>query len=227
MAKTFECPSCGAAQEYHGGPETSIKCPYCGTTVVVPEELRPAAPPTPQPADQEGLVIRIRPPEDGATRPEITFNVPQNAQMQRMEQLLMQQQTRRVVRRGAAGCGGCGCLGAFLFVALFVGGMIYIFGLSIKTNPMYTCAVAAAQQNSAVVQALGTPITPAFFAWISSFKSSGDLESGFFSTDLSGPKGSGSLRVSGTRDSSGLSLTATFVQNGRTISVQNGRTQCR
>jgi hypothetical protein len=139
---------------------------------------------------------------------------------------LTPQQARRL-RRGAAGCGGCGCFGTLLFVALFIGGMVYIFGLSIKTNPMYTCAVAEAQKSSAVVQLLGTPITPAFFAWINSFKSSGDFESGFFSTDLSGPKGSGSLRVNGTRDSSGLSLNVTFIQNGRTISVLSGRTQCR
>ena len=201
MAKTFECPSCGAAQEYHGGPETSVKCPYCGTTVVVPAELRPAR--SERPASE--FVINL-PLQDGSP--------------------LMTAQARRL-RRGAVGCGGCGCLGTFLFVALFVGFMVYIFGLSIKTNPMYTCAVAAAQQNSAVVQALGTPVTPAFFAWISSFKSSGDLESGFFSTDLSGPKGSGSLRVSGSRDSSSLSLNVTFIQNGRTISVLSGKTQCR
>ena len=213
MAKNFECPSCGAAQEYHGGPETSVKCPYCGTTVVVPEELRPAR------------------PERPAT--EFVINVERPGQLPVMLNLPMQggpaltpAQTRRL-RRGAVGCGGCGCLGTFLFVTLFVGFMVYIFGLSIKTNPMYTCAVAEAQKNSAVIQLLGTPITPAFFAWINNYKSSGDYESGVFSTDLSGPKGSGSLRVSGTHDSSSLSLTVTFIQNGRTVNVLSSKTQCR
>lgn len=38
MAATFNCPSCGAALEY-GGAGHTMKCPYCGTVVQVPEEL--------------------------------------------------------------------------------------------------------------------------------------------------------------------------------------------
>ena len=213
MAKSFECPSCGAAQEYHGGPETSVKCPYCGTTVVVPEELRPPRPG--RPASE--FVINV----ERSGQPPVMINLPMQGGSP-----MTPAQARRL-RRGAAGCGGCGCFGTLLFVTLFVGFMVYIFGLSIKTNSMYTCAVAEAQKNPAVVQLLGTPIAPAFFAWINNYKSSGDYESGVFSTDLSGPKGAGSLRVSGTRDSNGLSLNVTFVQNGRTVNVLSGRTQCR
>jgi len=36
---TFECPSCGASLQNPGGA-ASMKCGYCGTTVVVPETLR-------------------------------------------------------------------------------------------------------------------------------------------------------------------------------------------
>jgi LSD1 subclass zinc finger protein len=36
---TFECPSCGASLQNPGGA-ASMKCGYCGTTVVVPEALR-------------------------------------------------------------------------------------------------------------------------------------------------------------------------------------------
>jgi DNA-directed RNA polymerase subunit RPC12/RpoP len=39
MAKTFDCPSCGAPIENQGDLKT-IKCKYCGETVIVPEELR-------------------------------------------------------------------------------------------------------------------------------------------------------------------------------------------
>ena len=39
--EVFQCPSCGANLSYDGGPETSFPCQFCGTTVVVPEELRP------------------------------------------------------------------------------------------------------------------------------------------------------------------------------------------
>jgi hypothetical protein len=39
----FQCPSCGANLSYDGGPETNFPCQFCGTTVVVPPELRAAA----------------------------------------------------------------------------------------------------------------------------------------------------------------------------------------
>ena len=130
MAQTFECPSCGAALEYHGGAETTVQCPYCGNTVVVPEELRPQ--PAAPPKEEKDIVIKIRPPESGQGRPEISFDIPQQSpEVQKMEQALAQQQLRRVKRAG-----GCGCFGFLFFVVLIVGGMLYIFGLSIKSNAM-------------------------------------------------------------------------------------------
>lgn len=44
-AQTFNCPTCGAPLDYDGGPETTIHCPFCNGSVVVPEELRPEKPP--------------------------------------------------------------------------------------------------------------------------------------------------------------------------------------
>jgi predicted amidophosphoribosyltransferase len=38
MAQSFNCPNCGAAVEYHGTGRT-MACPYCGTTLAVPEEF--------------------------------------------------------------------------------------------------------------------------------------------------------------------------------------------
>lgn len=35
---SFNCPNCGAALEYSGSGRM-IQCPYCGTTVQVPEEM--------------------------------------------------------------------------------------------------------------------------------------------------------------------------------------------
>jgi outer membrane protein assembly factor BamB len=43
--QTFNCPTCGAPLDYDGGPETTIHCPFCNSSVVVPEELRPEKPP--------------------------------------------------------------------------------------------------------------------------------------------------------------------------------------
>ena len=45
MSETFDCPSCGAALDYDGGEQTTLRCLYCNTSVIVPEALR-----TPKPA---------------------------------------------------------------------------------------------------------------------------------------------------------------------------------
>ena len=37
---TFNCPSCGAPLEYKGGPDTTIRCPFCSNEVVVPPDVR-------------------------------------------------------------------------------------------------------------------------------------------------------------------------------------------
>ena len=39
MAQTFNCTGCGAALEYTGGTEHTLRCQYCGTSVPVPEEF--------------------------------------------------------------------------------------------------------------------------------------------------------------------------------------------
>jgi LSD1 subclass zinc finger protein len=40
MVDTFNCPACGGPLEYTRESETTIRCPYCYNTVIVPEELR-------------------------------------------------------------------------------------------------------------------------------------------------------------------------------------------
>ncbi len=44
QSKTFTCPKCGAPQDYTGGSAPTIQCPYCETTLIVPEALRTPAP---------------------------------------------------------------------------------------------------------------------------------------------------------------------------------------
>lgn len=41
--KLFNCPSCGSSLSAQGSA-AEIKCPYCGNTVIVPEELRAPMP---------------------------------------------------------------------------------------------------------------------------------------------------------------------------------------
>ncbi|HEX7434110.1 MAG TPA: NHL repeat-containing protein [Anaerolineaceae bacterium] len=42
---TFNCTHCGAPINYDGSDVPAIQCPFCNTTVVVPQELRPVKPP--------------------------------------------------------------------------------------------------------------------------------------------------------------------------------------
>jgi len=37
--QTFTCTNCGASLDYHKGMDKAVKCPYCGTTNIVPQEL--------------------------------------------------------------------------------------------------------------------------------------------------------------------------------------------
>ncbi len=223
MTTSFECPSCGAALEPPQTPVASLPCPYCGTTVVVPETLRPHPAETPhQPA---GFTINIRPPEEGMGRPQITFNVPPEelAQLQQAETAM--QATRRA-RRGFLGCGGCGCSTTLLFFAAFAAFMIFILGFSIKNSVLYKCAVQEAQSSADVVKLIGTPIKAGTFAWVSNYNSSGTREDGDFTTDLSGPKGSGTLNVSGSHDRSNISLDVKFEAGRRTVKVHSGKATC-
>lgn len=44
MSQTFNCPACTAPLDYPGGKTFTIRCPYCNSTVIVPERLqRPPA----------------------------------------------------------------------------------------------------------------------------------------------------------------------------------------
>lgn len=48
--KSFDCPNCGAPLDYEEGGAVTIRCTFCNSSVIVPEELRPkkaAPPPTP------------------------------------------------------------------------------------------------------------------------------------------------------------------------------------
>ncbi len=40
MSQTFDCPQCGGPLAIPNGSETTIKCPYCHSIVIVPEALR-------------------------------------------------------------------------------------------------------------------------------------------------------------------------------------------
>lgn len=41
MSQTFKCPNCGGPLDVLNGKETTIRCPYCHSLVIVPAELKP------------------------------------------------------------------------------------------------------------------------------------------------------------------------------------------
>jgi hypothetical protein len=54
MTTSFHCTHCGAPLKYEGGPQLTVQCSFCSSTMVVPEELvrawqtaHPAATPVP------------------------------------------------------------------------------------------------------------------------------------------------------------------------------------
>lgn len=44
MSQLFKCPSCSASLDYDGGDHATVRCAYCGNTVIVPESMRSKAP---------------------------------------------------------------------------------------------------------------------------------------------------------------------------------------
>ncbi|MCA9934729.1 MAG: NHL repeat-containing protein [Ardenticatenaceae bacterium] len=43
MAETFTCPNCAGNLQHDGGDHLTVQCPYCNSTVIVPENMRPRA----------------------------------------------------------------------------------------------------------------------------------------------------------------------------------------
>lgn len=64
MGQTLNCPNCGAPLDYHGEDE-SIRCPFCGSSVVLQEDFRAEAdvtveaPTTTEPQHSEAWVVGI------------------------------------------------------------------------------------------------------------------------------------------------------------------------
>jgi sugar lactone lactonase YvrE len=50
MAEKFQCPSCGGGIDFDGRDAATMRCPYCNTSIVIPESLRPKKAPTPEPS---------------------------------------------------------------------------------------------------------------------------------------------------------------------------------
>ncbi len=106
----FVCPSCGGPLTVHGD-EAEVQCPFCGTTVVVPEELRSKPTPPPPPAAPVA-----------APRPEVIVVEERPSVVYEQAPERMPQPARR------SGC-GCGCLSRLVAVLVLIAvlaGALYI-----------------------------------------------------------------------------------------------------
>jgi DNA-directed RNA polymerase subunit RPC12/RpoP len=88
---TFACPKCGAPLRAAEGV-LQVECEYCGSTVVVPAELRPVPPPPAPQVTSTRIVINMA---DGQSMAAVPAGTPAAAVMPG---------ARRMARRGALGC---------------------------------------------------------------------------------------------------------------------------
>lgn len=65
--KKFNCPSCAAPLDYHGGDAATMLCPYCSQSVIVPRELRSAPRPAPaNPTPTVNVIVQNNAPADNS-----------------------------------------------------------------------------------------------------------------------------------------------------------------
>ena len=102
--QSFKCPSCGAPLEIETGKAT-MKCPYCGETVVVPESLRASAQPVFESPPQRPIA------EQAYTPVQVSFNVEENAPK---------------VKRGSCG----GIIAALFAIVVVIGIIFFAFGFN-------------------------------------------------------------------------------------------------
>lgn len=104
MSQIFNCPACGAALDYDGGEDLTVRCDYCGSSVIVPEVLR--RPMTAGEKPKKKAVVEEPFVDD---KPELSFlNDPdyQAAAVERVKTLLQQGQKVEAVKvyRSAFDC---------------------------------------------------------------------------------------------------------------------------
>lgn len=117
MAEKFQCPSCGGGIDYDGRDAATMRCPYCNTSIVIPESLRPKTK-TPDPATMDF--------GRGGRQPQV-ITVSTGAPSVQLDP-----KTAGNVAKTAAGCGIVGILISILIPLLITGAVVAAvwYGLS-------------------------------------------------------------------------------------------------
>lgn len=93
---------------------------------------------------------------------------------------------------------GCGCLGlSILGIVPVIFVVIGLFGM-LKKSDAYTASLEAVQSHPQVIEALGEPIDAGFFVGGSVNLSNNDGDADL-TYDVSGPQGTGTVSVKGTK----------------------------
>lgn len=94
---------------------------------------------------------------------------------------------------------GLGCGLVLLGIAGFVAFIAFVVFAAMRSSDPYRDGLARARADTRVIEALGTPVETGWFMTgsINTNNRSGDCD---ISIPISGPKGSASLRVVGTRE---------------------------
>jgi len=93
-----------------------------------------------------------------------------------------------------------GCLSLIALLVAFVGSIFLVASTAMKSSDVYKEAVAKAQADPAVVEALGTPIKIGFLT-SGSVNTSGPTGDAALSIPLSGPKGTATIQLEAKKSS--------------------------
>ena len=60
MVESFECPNCQATLDYDAqSPAVTVRCAYCGSTVIVPDSLRAQHHPSKQSSEALAEIVKL------------------------------------------------------------------------------------------------------------------------------------------------------------------------
>lgn len=152
----------------------------------------------------------------------------------RIEQAALAERESRPARRVARGIGSAfgslarlkTPLGVALLVAL-PALFFSVFAFGIRWTDAYACSITEAKRSPALIALVGEPIETGFLAWSFAYRQEASTTDATYSTNVSGPKGAGTLRVQFYRSPVGSSLAMDLEKDGQTHVVHRGPAACR
>lgn len=132
----------------------------------------------------------------------------------------------RIRSRSGGGC--CGALVTLGLISTCALMMVLGFGLGIKLTDEYACTMTVVQRHPQVIEELGQPLTPGFLAWTQSYESVPHGTRMYFTSSVSGPRGSGQVRANIHRLSTSESYMIEYQDlAGDWVRLYSGGNPCR